>query len=181
MLFYYFIKRELSLKEQVWSIYFLPETKKYILTFVLFFFCLKYSKPTPYLLNAIDNRWSFFPGAKWEWGSTALSGSNGSNASASEWHIYDMEVQTVIEEAWAHGEQTIDIGQHFPGCPYIINFCNLTQVRRTTGIVRPIRRYGFCSIFGKMDNLFSIWARGKTILEWIGCIRISTKNKHLAL
>ena len=51
-----------------------------------------------------------------------------------------MEVQTVIEESWAMGEQTIDIGQHFPGCPYIINFCNLTQVRRTTGVVRPIRR-----------------------------------------
>ena len=51
-----------------------------------------------------------------------------------------MEVQTVIEESWATGEQTIDIGQHFPGCPYIINFCNLTQVRRTTGVVRPIRR-----------------------------------------
>ena len=67
-------------------------------------------------------------GSKWEWGSNP------------DWHIYDMEVQTVIEEAWANGEQTIDIGQHFPGCPYIINFCNLTQVRRTTGAVRPIRR-----------------------------------------
>ena len=55
-------------------------------------------------------------GAKWEWGSSdAVTGSNGSNTSESEWHIYDMEVQTVIEEAWAQGEQTIDIGQHFPG------------------------------------------------------------------
>ena len=55
-------------------------------------------------------------GAKWEWGSSeALTGSNGSNTSESEWHIYDMEVQTVIEEAWAQGEQTIDIGQYFPG------------------------------------------------------------------
>lgn len=78
-------------------------------------------------------------GAKWEWASHALTGSNGSNSS-NEWHIYDMEVQTVIEEAWALGEQTIDIGNHFPGCPYIINFCNLTQVRRTTGVARPIRR-----------------------------------------
>lgn len=73
-------------------------------------------------------------GAKWEWAS------HSSSTSSSEWHIYDMEVQTVIEEAWATGDQTIDIGQHFPGCPYIINFCNLTQVRRTTGAVRPIRR-----------------------------------------
>ena len=53
-------------------------------------------------------------GAKWEWASHALTGSNGSNAS-NEWHIYDMEVQTVIEEAWAEHQQTVDIGTHFPG------------------------------------------------------------------
>ena len=87
-----------------------------------------------------ESKTNFFSGAKWEWSSSALTGSTGSNTSNSEWHIYDMEVQTVIEESWAMGEQTIDIGQHFPGCPYIINFCNLTQVRRTTGVVRPIRR-----------------------------------------
>ena len=54
--------------------------------------------------------------------------------------MYDMEVQAVIEESWTKGEQTIDIGKYFPGCPYIINFCNLTQVRSTTGQVRRIRR-----------------------------------------
>ena len=90
--------------------------------------------------NEPNQKQIFFSGAKWEWSSSALTGSTGSNTSNSEWHIYDMEVQTVIEESWAMGEQTIDIGQHFPGCPYIINFCNLTQVRRTTGVVRPIRR-----------------------------------------
>ena len=54
-------------------------------------------------------------GAKWEWASHALTDSNGTTNTNNEWHIYDMEVQTVIEEAWALGEQTIDIGQHFPG------------------------------------------------------------------
>ena len=54
--------------------------------------------------------------------------------------MYDMEVQAVVEDAWTKGEQTIDIGKHFPGCPYIINFCNLTQVRSTTGQVRRVRR-----------------------------------------
>lgn len=39
-----------------------------------------------------------------------------------------MEVQTVIEEAWTVGHQTVDISLYFPGCPYIMNFCNLTQV-----------------------------------------------------
>ena len=39
-----------------------------------------------------------------------------------------MEVQVVLEETWSKGEQTIDISKYFPGCPYIMNFCNLTQV-----------------------------------------------------
>ena len=41
-------------------------------------------------------------------------------------------MQVVIEDAWARGEQT--------GCPYmlyIMNFCNLTQVQKTTGFLRP--------------------------------------------
>ena len=45
-----------------------------------------------------------------------------------DWHTYDMEVQVVLEESWSKGEQTMDISSYFPGCPYIINFCNLTQV-----------------------------------------------------
>ena len=69
-------------------------------------------------------------GAKWEW----------SGETKGDWHIYDMEVQVVIEDAWARGEQTVDISSFFPGCPYIMNFCNLTQVRKTTGFVRPMRR-----------------------------------------
>ena len=69
-------------------------------------------------------------GCKWQWGGDTTS----------DWHIYDMEVQEIIEEAWAKGEQTIDISKNFPGCPYIMNFCNLTQVRTNSGMVRPIRR-----------------------------------------
>ena len=69
-------------------------------------------------------------GAKWEW----------SGETKGDWHIYDMEVQVVIEDAWSKGEQTVDISTFFPGCPYIMNFCNLTQVRKTTGFVRPMRR-----------------------------------------
>jgi hypothetical protein len=69
-------------------------------------------------------------GAKWEWGGDTTA----------EWHIYDMEVQAVIEVAWTKGEQTIDVSKHFPGCPYIMNFCNMTQVRTNSGVVRPIFR-----------------------------------------
>ena len=61
----------------------------------------------------------FYPqGAKWEW----------SGETKGDWHIYDMEVQVVIEESWSKGEQTVDISTFFPGCPYIMNFCNMTQV-----------------------------------------------------
>lgn len=69
-------------------------------------------------------------GAKWEW----------EGDSQREWHTYDMEVQCLIEAAWAKGEQTIDISKTYLGFPYIINFCNLTQVRANTGYVRNIRR-----------------------------------------
>ncbi|XP_012255279.2 protein deltex isoform X2 [Athalia rosae] len=68
-------------------------------------------------------------GAKWEW-----------VGDADDWHTYDMEVQCLIEEAWARGDKTIDVSKSYLGFPYIINFCNLTQVRCCTGYVRPIRR-----------------------------------------
>ncbi|XP_034952538.1 protein deltex [Chelonus insularis] len=68
-------------------------------------------------------------GAKWEWA-----------GDTDDWHTYDMEVQCLIEEAWAMGSKTIDVSKTYLGFPYIINFCNLTQVRCCTGYVRPIRR-----------------------------------------
>ncbi|XP_066595719.1 protein deltex [Prorops nasuta] len=68
-------------------------------------------------------------GAKWEWA-----------GDANDWHTYDMEVQCLIEEAWARGDKTIDISKTYLGFPYIINFCNLTQVKCCTGYLRPIRR-----------------------------------------
>lgn len=68
-------------------------------------------------------------GAKWEWA-----------GDSDDWHTYDMEVQCLIEEAWARGDKTIDVSKTYLGFPYIINFCNLTQVRCCTGYVRPIRR-----------------------------------------
>ncbi|KAJ8681393.1 hypothetical protein QAD02_017180 [Eretmocerus hayati] len=68
-------------------------------------------------------------GAKWEWA-----------GDTEDWHTYDMEVQCLIEEAWARGDKTIDVSKTYLGFPYIINFCNLTQVRCCTGYVRPIRR-----------------------------------------
>lgn len=72
-------------------------------------------------------------GATWEWEG---DGSDGTR----EWHTYDMEVQCLVETAWARGEQTIDISKTRLGFPYIINFCNLTQVRANTGYVRNVRR-----------------------------------------
>lgn len=70
-------------------------------------------------------------GAKWEWAGDMIG----------EWHTYDMDIQCLIEEAWAKGEQTIDVSKsHYLGFPYIINFCNLTQIRNNTGYVRSIRR-----------------------------------------
>lgn len=69
-------------------------------------------------------------GAKWEW-----AGDN-----HGEWHTYDIEIQCIIEEAWARGDQTTDISKIYSSFPYAINFSNLTQVRNTSGFVRNIRR-----------------------------------------
>ncbi|GLH12883.1 Protein deltex [Gryllus bimaculatus] len=69
-------------------------------------------------------------GSKWEWAGDGPG----------EWHTYDMEIQCLIEEAWARGEKTIDVSKYYPAFPYIINFCNLTQVRNNTGYVRNVRR-----------------------------------------
>lgn len=41
---------------------------------------------------------------------------------------------------YCQGDKTIDVSKTYLGFPYIINFCNLTQVRCCTGYVRPIRR-----------------------------------------
>lgn len=69
-------------------------------------------------------------GSKWEW----------AGDTPGEWHTYDMEIQCLIEEAWARGEKTIDVSKSYPAFPYIINFCNLTQIRNNTGYVRNVRR-----------------------------------------
>lgn len=92
-------------------------------------------------------------GTKWEWAS-----------SGKDWISYNMEVQCIIEEAWAkvdvnqqsvyfvlfltekfsllysQGEQTLDLGKSNLGLPYTINFCNLTQVRHPNGPIRNVRR-----------------------------------------
>jgi deltex-like protein len=41
---------------------------------------------------------------------------------------------------YVQGDQTTDVSKTNPAFPYIINFCNLTQVRNNTGYVRSIRR-----------------------------------------
>jgi len=41
---------------------------------------------------------------------------------------------------YVQGNQTTDVSKTYPAFPYIINFCNLTQVRNNTGYVRNIRR-----------------------------------------
>uniref|UniRef100_A0A8D8IFK6 E3 ubiquitin-protein ligase n=1 Tax=Culex pipiens TaxID=7175 RepID=A0A8D8IFK6_CULPI len=69
-------------------------------------------------------------GTKWEW-----CGSSGN-----DWHSYTMEVQCVIEEAWARGDQTIDLTKTHLCLPYTINFLNLTQIRHQNGPLRSIRR-----------------------------------------
>ncbi|KAH8308560.1 hypothetical protein KR018_005868, partial [Drosophila ironensis] len=73
-------------------------------------------------------------GTKWEWSG---GGSADSNA---DWRPYNMHVQCIIEDAWARGEQTLDLCSTHIGLPYTINFCNMTQLRQPSGPMRSIRR-----------------------------------------
>ncbi|XP_060521849.1 protein deltex [Cylas formicarius] len=57
-----------------------------------------------------------------------------------EWHAFDMDIQCLIEEAWASGDQTIDMSKTHLGFPYVINFSNLTQMWIVNGYVRSVRR-----------------------------------------
>ncbi len=96
-----------------------------------------------------------------------------------EWHTYDMEVQVVLEAAWSAGQQTVDISLHFPGCPYIMNFCNLTQVRKTSGFVRWVREYSvfwtpLLRLFLHFELLQShIWSFFYGWLIRVGCMSVT--------
>lgn len=65
-------------------------------------------------------------GAKWE-----------VEVSGGRWQAFDMEVQCVIEDAWAKGELVVDMSLTEIGKPYIIDFNNLTQQRCRTNSGRP--------------------------------------------
>lgn len=69
-------------------------------------------------------------GTRWEW----------ANGSGSEWHPYNIDVQCLIEESWAKGEQTVDLHKTYTNLPYRINFFNMSQVRLPNGPIRSIQR-----------------------------------------
>lgn len=87
--------------------------------------------------HRVKVRRNFFPqsspagqGAVWQWGGDVHG----------DWHTYDMCVQCVMEESWTTGAQTLDMGETFTACPYVIDFCNMTQMNNKTGFIRSIRR-----------------------------------------
>ncbi|XP_018332330.1 protein deltex isoform X2 [Agrilus planipennis] len=57
-----------------------------------------------------------------------------------EWQVFDMDIQCLIEEAWARGDQIIDMSKTHLGFPYIINFSTLTQKWLTNGHIRKVKR-----------------------------------------
>lgn len=69
-------------------------------------------------------------GVKWEWLSLITS----------DWHLYNMDVQNVIEDAWSKGVQMYDFQNSALSLPYRINFSNLTEIRQPNGPIKHIRR-----------------------------------------
>ncbi|VEN40322.1 unnamed protein product [Callosobruchus maculatus] len=74
-------------------------------------------------------------GARWECAGSCTGSEHGQ-----DWHPFDMDIQCLIEEAWANGDQMLDMSQTHLGFPYLINFSNLTQRWLTNGYVRSVRR-----------------------------------------
>jgi deltex-like protein len=79
-----------------------------------------------------------------------------------DWHPFDMDIQCLIEEAWANGDQNIDMSKTHLGFPYLINFSNLTQRWLTNGHVRSVRRvkqapYPLVKV--KLEELTSVTGR----------------------
>uniref|UniRef100_A0A0A1WNW7 E3 ubiquitin-protein ligase n=1 Tax=Zeugodacus cucurbitae TaxID=28588 RepID=A0A0A1WNW7_ZEUCU len=62
------------------------------------------------------------------------------SAGPGDWHPFNMHLQCIIEDAWSKGEQRLDLCNTRFCAPYIINFCNLTQIRQPNGPIRSIRR-----------------------------------------
>lgn len=87
-----------------------------------------------------------------------------------------MDIQCLIEEAWARGDQTIDMSKTHLGFPYVINFSNLTQKWLTNGYIRSIRRvkqapYPLVKV--RLEELAPVTGRRDSD------IRKSTRNNNL--
>ena len=74
-------------------------------------------------------------GIKWEW--------YGANPKIA-WHRYPLDVQSLIEQAWAKGETLLDLNQTALKRPYLIDLGCMSQTqlggRRNQPVVCPIRR-----------------------------------------
>lgn len=69
-------------------------------------------------------------GIKWEFAGNSMN----------QWIRYDIDVQCIIEDAWANGNNKIDLSTSYSHLPYVIDFCSMIQIRKPSGPINPIRR-----------------------------------------
>ncbi|XP_031625585.1 protein deltex, partial [Contarinia nasturtii] len=69
-------------------------------------------------------------GIKWEWLSLTTS----------EWNLYNMDVQNILEDVWTKGIQMYDFMSTSLNLPFRVNLSNLTEIRHTNGAIKRIRR-----------------------------------------
>lgn len=69
-------------------------------------------------------------GIKWEFAGNMMN----------QWFLYDIDVQCIIEDAWANGNNKIDLSTSYSHLPYVIDFCSMIQIRKPSGPINPIRR-----------------------------------------
>lgn len=69
-------------------------------------------------------------GVCWQW----------SGDKAGQWFIFDMDIATIIEDAFTQGFNCIDLSKISSSYCYSIDFVNMSQRSTRTGFTRPVRR-----------------------------------------
>ncbi|XP_041455804.1 E3 ubiquitin-protein ligase DTX1-like [Lytechinus variegatus] len=82
-------------------------------------------------------------GVEWQWEDN------------SGWIQYDLDTSTIVEDAYSKKLHSIDLSRTRCHLPYIIDFTQMMQIRRTSGFKRKLRRVVLAESYPKVTNVVS--------------------------
>ncbi|XP_030830903.1 E3 ubiquitin-protein ligase DTX4 isoform X2 [Strongylocentrotus purpuratus] len=83
-------------------------------------------------------------GVEWQWEDN------------SGWIQYDLDTSTIVEDAYKQNLPSIDLSKTKCHLPYIIDYTQMMQVRRTSGFKRKLRRVVLVETYPKVTNVPSL-------------------------